>query len=69
VKIQRIEYPILPLSAGKKLSQAEVEAEARRLSRRGQSDENEPLEWGTGLKQKKESMDEQARLRDAAKRV
>ena len=54
---------------GRKLSQAEIEAEARKLSRRSNADDDEPLEWGTGLRQKKDMLDEQTRLKEAAKQV
>jgi hypothetical protein len=37
------------------LTQAEVEAEARRVTK--STDDEEPLEWGTGLKQKQNSAD------------
>ena len=55
--------------AGRKLSQVEIEAEARKLSRRANADDEEPLEWGTGLRQKKDFVDEQTRLREAARLV
>ncbi len=51
---------------GRKLTEAELEAEARRLARGGK-DEEEPLVWGTGLKQQADQADAQARMLAAAR--
>jgi hypothetical protein len=49
------------------LTQAEVEAEARRVTK--STDDEEPLEWGTGLKQKQNSADARKKLQEAAMQV
>jgi hypothetical protein len=50
------------------MTEAELEAQARKLANGGK-DEEAPLEWGTGLKQKADAQDAQARLRAAVREV
>jgi hypothetical protein len=56
------------LFTGRKMTDAELEAQARKLANGGK-DEEVPLEWGTGLKQKADAQDAQARLRAAIREV